>query len=205
MPNELTVLPARPRRGTDRGRGVAVAGRPRRHRRGQPATGRGRDGEGGRRAAVALRGTVVVALHASAGDLLPVGAPLVTIASESGADAAAGSAASEAAIAGRPRQPRAPVHSWSATASREGGDASQAPSRRRRARTAPSAPRLGHLESRSSRSATVVLRSGARQRRSSLATESSTATVRAKPPVRRLAKQLGVELARCDPLVETAR
>ena len=72
------VQAARPRRGADRRRHPEVDGRRRRHRRGERHDLRGRDGEGGRRAAVAVRRR----RHRIArrrGETVDVGTPIISI------------------------------------------------------------------------------------------------------------------------------
>jgi 2-oxoisovalerate dehydrogenase E2 component (dihydrolipoyl transacylase) len=139
----------------------------------------------------------VVALHASVGDLLPVGAPLVTIASEAGADAAAEAPPSEALIAdSSPAEGSGPLL--------VGYGVTEAATRRRRRVGAPSPHGTERPEAGPPGEPVKPVRHGGlevgRAAEAKFAGNSgSQVTARAKPPVRRLAKQLGIDLSGVRP------
>ncbi len=139
----------------------------------------------------------VVALHASVGDLLPVGAPLVTIASEAGADAAAEAPPSEAPIADSlPAEGSGPLL--------VGYGVTEAATRRRRRVGAPSPHGTERPEAGPPGEPVKPVRHGGlevgRAAEAKFAGNgASTVTARAKPPVRRLAKQLGIDLSGVRP------
>jgi pyruvate dehydrogenase E2 component (dihydrolipoamide acetyltransferase) len=133
----------------------------------------------------------VVSLHAAEGDLLPVGAPLVTVAAESttGADDASTTAEPVANGSG-------PVL--------VGYGVTEASTRRRRRLQAPSPHGTERPEAGPPGEPVKPVRHGGlevgRAAEARFAADRSTASpVRTKPPVRRLAKQLGVDLSGVRP------
>lgn len=140
---------------------------------------------------------VVVALHAAEGDLLPVGAPLVTIACEDSPDGAVDSPSSETSTAQpSPDEGRKPLL--------VGYGVAEAATRRRRRVGAPSPHGTERPEAGPPGEPVKPVRHGGlevgRAAEAKFADDASApSTARAKPPVRRLAKQLGIDLSGVRP------
>ena len=136
---------------------------------------------------------IVVALHAGEGDLLPVGAPLVTIASEANGEPEPGTTTPAAAA---PQEGAGPLL--------VGYGVTESATRRRRRVGAPSPHGTERPEAGPPGEPVKPVRHGGlevgRAAEAKFADNGgSTVTPRAKPPVRRLAKQLGVDLAGVRP------
>ena len=134
---------------------------------------------------------IVVALHAGEGDLLPVGAPLVTIASEANGEPESGTTNPAA-----PEEGAGPLL--------VGYGVTESATRRRRRVGAPSPHGTERPEAGPPGEPVKPVRHGGlevgRAAEAKFADNGgSTVTPRAKPPVRRLAKQLGVDLTGVRP------
>lgn len=140
---------------------------------------------------------IVVALHADEGELLPVGAPLVTIAS--GADSVAEvkySVPAEVSVEAVPQEGTGPLL--------VGYGVAESATRRRRRVGAPSPHGTERAEAGPPGEPVKPVRHGGlevgRAAEAKFADGGvSMAGVRAKPPVRRLAKQMGIDLAGVRP------
>lgn len=142
---------------------------------------------------------VVAALHADEGALLPVGAPLVTIRSESAPVNGAPEAPPEAPVeAATEPSTEAPPESGEGSGPVLVGYGVTAGSTRRRRRVAPPSPH-GTLRPEAGPPGEPVkpVRHGGLEigRAAEAKFAEARGPVRAKPPVRRLAKQLGIDLA----------
>ena len=168
---------------------LALAGGARRHRDGQPDAGRDRDGEGGGRAAVAVRRHGGSELLVEPGVTVAVGTPIIAIddRADAGADRRRRRPPTGADAGRSARRRTAGSRRWSATA-RDAGAAASGP--RRAGGRAPAArPR------RSGRRTQTAPRRRRQRAPAALAGTAPAATVPlAKPPVRKLAKDLGIDL-----------
>ncbi|MCZ3388921.1 MAG: 2-oxo acid dehydrogenase subunit E2 [Actinomycetia bacterium] len=139
----------------------------------------------------------VVALHAAEGDLLPVGAPLVTIASDVDTDGESGISPSDSVSAeSEPHEGTGPLL--------VGYGVTESATRRRRRVGAPSPHGTERPEAGPPGEPVKPVRHGGlevgRAAEAKFADiDASAVTARAKPPVRRLAKQLGIDLADVRP------
>lgn len=154
----------------------------------------------------------VIALHAAAGDLLPVGAPLVTIAAEAGADAVTTATSPDATPADATPADVTPAEGTPAEGTPAEGSGpllvgygvTEAATRRRR-RVGASSPHGTERPEAGPPGEIVkpVRHGGLEVGRAAEARFSgggpTPSLVRAKPPVRRLAKQLGVDLSGVRP------
>lgn len=148
---------------------------------------------------------MVVALHASEGDLLPVGTPLVTIATEAGGSTEAPTAGSEApAATDSQAPPAADQTSDSGGPVLVGYGVTKSATRRRRRTDMPSPHGTSRPEAGPPGEPVKPVRHGGlevgRAAEARLAgMPASAMPVRTKPPVRRLARQLGIDLASVRP------
>lgn len=138
----------------------------------------------------------VVALHASVGDLLPVGAPLVTVAAETATSAGTAPSTDESVA-------HEPVADGSGPVL-VGYGVTEASTRRRSRRQASTPHGTERPEAGPPGEAAKPVRHGGlevgRAAEARFAADRSAApAIRAKPPVRRLAKQLGVDLTGVRP------
>ena len=140
----------------------------------------------------------VVSLHAAEGDLLPVGAPLVTVATASTA-----STASRANGVAEPSTDDAAPAVTGSGPVLVGYGVTEASTRRRRRLEAPSPHGTERPEAGPPGEPVKPVRHGGlevgRAAEARFAADRSGVSVRAKPPVRRLAKQLGVDLTGVRP------
>ncbi len=139
----------------------------------------------------------VVALHAAEGDLLPVGAPLVTIAGDEDSHGEPGNSPSAAdSLDAAPQEGTGPLL--------VGYGVTEAATRRRRRVGAPSPHGTERPEAGPPGEPVKPVRHGGLEVGRAVEAkfadlDASAVTARAKPPVRRLAKQLGIDLAGVRP------